>query len=80
MIKAVRTFGVAVFASGGVLIALSGAANAQPLDAQQHSAPYKNCTEAWNAGAAPVQKGDDGYGPNLDRDNDGIGCEIDPRK
>ncbi|MEN0030923.1 MAG: excalibur calcium-binding domain-containing protein, partial [Pseudomonadota bacterium] len=27
------------------------------------------------AGAAPVRRGDPGYGPHLDRDNDGIGCE-----
>ena len=37
--------------------------------------PFKNCTEAWAAGAAPVHVGDPGYAPKLDRDNDGIGCE-----
>jgi hypothetical protein len=26
-------------------------------------------------GAAPVRRGDPGYGSHLDRDNDGIGCE-----
>lgn len=36
---------------------------------------YKNCTEARDAGAAPVYRGDYGFGPHLDRDNDGIGCE-----
>lgn len=36
---------------------------------------YKNCTEARNAGAAPVYKGDPGYGKHLDRDGDGVGCE-----
>lgn len=36
---------------------------------------YENCTAARNAGAAPVRRGDYGYGPHLDRDNDGIGCE-----
>lgn len=36
---------------------------------------YKNCTEARKAGAAPVYRGDPGYGKHLDRDNDGIGCE-----
>lgn len=39
------------------------------------SGPYKNCTEARAAGAAPVYRGEPGYGPHLDRDNDGIGCE-----
>jgi hypothetical protein len=36
---------------------------------------YKNCTAARAAGAAPVHRGDPGYGPHLDRDGDGIGCE-----
>lgn len=36
---------------------------------------YRNCDEARAAGAAPVRRGEPGYGPHLDRDNDGIGCE-----
>ena len=36
---------------------------------------FANCDEARAAGAAPVRRGDPGYGPHLDRDNDGIGCE-----
>lgn len=36
---------------------------------------FANCSEARDAGAAPVHRGDPGYGPHLDRDNDGIGCE-----
>ncbi|MFN2258308.1 MAG: excalibur calcium-binding domain-containing protein [Parasphingopyxis sp.] len=36
---------------------------------------FVNCTAARNAGAAPVYRGDRGYGSHLDRDNDGIGCE-----
>lgn len=39
------------------------------------SAYYKNCTAARAAGAAPVYRGQPGYGSHLDRDNDGIGCE-----
>ncbi len=59
-----------------------------PTPAPPQSAPaprpapsggFKNCTEAWNAGAAPVYRDDPGYAPRLDRDNDGIGCERDPR-
>jgi hypothetical protein len=37
--------------------------------------PFKNCAEARAAGAAPVRRGDPGYAPHLDRDNDGVGCE-----
>lgn len=36
---------------------------------------YRNCTEARAAGAAPVLRGDPGFGPHLDRDGDGVGCE-----
>ncbi len=46
---------------------------AQP--ARGGSVHYANCTEARQAGAAPVRRGDPGYGSHLDRDNDGVGCE-----
>lgn len=36
---------------------------------------FANCTAARSAGAAPVRRGEPGYGPHLDRDNDGVGCE-----
>ena len=36
---------------------------------------FPNCAAAHNAGKAPVRRGQPGYGPHLDRDGDGIGCE-----
>ncbi|MFE3457982.1 excalibur calcium-binding domain-containing protein [Nocardiopsis aegyptia] len=36
---------------------------------------FDNCTAAREAGAAPVRRGDPGYGSHLDRDGDGVGCE-----
>lgn len=39
------------------------------------STSFANCTEARDAGAAPVYRGDAGYGTHLDRDGDGVGCE-----
>ena len=39
------------------------------------TAPFRNCKAARAAGAAPVRLGEPGYGPHLDRDGDGIGCE-----
>ncbi len=36
---------------------------------------HANCTAAREAGAAPVRRGEAGYGPHLDRDGDGIDCE-----
>ena len=39
------------------------------------SGAFRNCSEARAAGAAPVRRGDPGYGTHLDRDGDGVGCE-----
>lgn len=36
---------------------------------------YANCSQARAAGAAPVHRGEAGFGQHLDRDNDGVGCE-----
>jgi hypothetical protein len=36
---------------------------------------FRNCAEARAAGAAPVRRGEAGYGSHLDRDGDGVGCE-----
>jgi hypothetical protein len=36
---------------------------------------YANCTAARAAGAAPIYRGQPGYRPALDRDNDGVACE-----
>jgi hypothetical protein len=36
---------------------------------------YENCSHARAEGADPVYEGDPGFGPHLDRDNDGVGCE-----
>lgn len=46
-----------------------------PAGSGYRSGAFANCAEARAAGAAPVRRGDPGYGPHLDRDNDGIGCE-----
>lgn len=46
-----------------------------PTTAASSSVYFENCTEARNAGAAPVRRSDPGYGPHLDRDGDGVGCE-----
>jgi hypothetical protein len=36
---------------------------------------YANCTEARSAGDTPLYRGDPGYRPQLDRDDDGVACE-----
>ena len=63
---------------GGGLVALALGLAFAPV--AQADAYYDNCTAAWDAGAAPLYEGDDGYeAPRLDRDSDGIACEQDPR-
>jgi len=55
-----------------------GASNSEEAPAPQQppkSAYYRNCTEAREAGAAPLYQGEPGYRPGLDRDHDGIACE-----
>lgn len=42
---------------------------------QERGGAFRNCTAARAAGAAPVRRGDPGYGSHLDRDGDGVGCE-----
>ncbi len=46
-----------------------------PADDGGEDAYYANCTEAREAGAAPLYRGDPGYGSHLDRDDDGVACE-----
>ena len=36
---------------------------------------YENCDAVRAAGAAPIHRGDPGYGSHLDRDGDGSACE-----
>ncbi len=40
------------------------------------SAYYPNCRAACAAGVAPIYRGQPGYRSGLDRDNDGIACEV----
>ena len=57
-------------AGGGV------AAPAPAPEPKQEITYYDNCTAARAAGAAPLYRGEPGYRPGLDRDKDGIACEI----
>ncbi len=51
----------------------------QPVPQQPASVYYPNCDTARAAGVAPLHRGDAGYRPELDRDNDGIACEPKPK-
>ena len=54
-------------------------ARVAPVRALRGSGVFVNCAEARTAGAAPVQRGEPGYGPHLDRDGDGDGVGCEPR-
>jgi hypothetical protein len=43
--------------------------------ASEDGTSYANCSEARDAGAAPLYSGDPGYSSKLDRDGDGVACE-----
>jgi len=42
------------------------------------SGPFRNCAAARAAGASSIPRGESGYSPHLDADNDGIACEPPP--
>ena len=44
--------------------------------APAQAAPFKNCTQAKAAGYCDIPESSDKYGPWLDRDGDGLGCEC----
>lgn len=48
----------------------------QQSNSSNTTVTYKNCTEVKAAGAAPLYAGDPGYSKKLDRDGDGIACEL----
>jgi hypothetical protein len=37
---------------------------------------YENCAAVRDADAAPIRAGEPGYGTHLDRDGDGVACEV----
>ena len=47
----------------------------QAFASQPQQGAFRNCREARAAGAAPLYRGQPGYGSHLDRDGDGVACE-----
>ncbi|MFT3900430.1 MAG: excalibur calcium-binding domain-containing protein [Gordonia sp. (in: high G+C Gram-positive bacteria)] len=71
---------IAISKAAAAAFIVAAAAAPVAVAASAHAAPtsvkyYENCTAAREDGAAPIQKGQDGYGDHLDRDGDGIACE-----
>lgn len=74
-----------LFIVGAIAVGIAGAPAAQaappttttsPSPTTGGSAYYPNCRAACAAGVAPIYRGQPGYRPGLDRDNDGVACEV----
>lgn len=44
-------------------------------DEKKADVHFRNCSEARANGYSRIRRGEPGYAPHLDRDNDGIACE-----
>lgn len=64
--------------SGGIAVGRAPTARrvaAQRVVSSAGTWSYRGCNEARAAGAAPLYRGQPGYGAHMDGDNDGIACE-----
>ncbi|CPR79156.1 excalibur calcium-binding domain-containing protein [Mycobacteroides abscessus] len=59
----------------GVILSMATPFVANAAAPMQMDPPYGSCKEAHADGAYNIKKGDPGYRPKLDRDNDGVACE-----
>lgn len=75
---------------GAIVVGIAGspAAQAAPPTATTSPSPaptagasvyYPDCKAACADGVAPLYRGQLGYRPGLDRDGDGVACEVCPR-
>jgi hypothetical protein len=78
MLRAALVTGAIAFGIAGIPAAYAAPSTTTPSPAPTtgSSAYYPNCKAACDAGAAPIYRGQPGYRPPLDRDNDGIACEV----
>ncbi|WP_336985572.1 thermonuclease family protein [Altererythrobacter aquiaggeris] len=58
-----------------VIVSKRRSAPAPVRQPERREVYYRNCREARAAGAAPIYRGQPGYRPEMDGDNDGIACE-----
>jgi hypothetical protein len=74
-----------IFIAAAIAVGIAGTptAHAAPTTTSPSPAPttgsnvyYPNCKAACAAGAAPIYRGQPGYRAALDRDDDGIACEV----
>jgi hypothetical protein len=87
--KSRMTGAVAQYARVAIPAAVAGAAlcwtllsfvSWHPLQVLKHVAAFPNCSAARAVGVAPSYRGQPGYWSKHDADDDGISCEIWPRR
>lgn len=61
--------------TAAAFVCLAAAIGTAPFAAASTDSPYPNCKTAAADGRYDIPSDDPAYGPWLDRDNDGIGCE-----
>ncbi|OBI01016.1 hypothetical protein A5679_19200 [Mycobacterium scrofulaceum] len=73
--------------AGAIVVGVAGAPATQAAPATTTTSPgpapttgasvyYPNCKAACADGVAPIYRGQPGYRSGLDRDGDGIACEV----
>ncbi len=60
---------------GGVILALPMTGTVKKKSSGSSTVKFRSCKDARAAGYSDMKRGEPGYSPNLDRDNDGIACE-----
>lgn len=66
---------IAVFAAVYALTPAQRSASVAGEPQAESSVYFPSCAAARAAGVAPINRGEPGYRPPLDRDDDGIACE-----
>lgn len=60
---------------GGVILSLPTTGAVKKKSSGSSAVKFRSCKDARAAGYSDMKRGEPGYSPNLDRDNDGIACE-----
>ncbi|MEE6176761.1 excalibur calcium-binding domain-containing protein [Mycobacterium sp. 050134] len=78
MLRAALTAAAITLAVAGAHVAhaVPSTTNPSPAPTTGSNVYYPNCRAACSAGVAPIYRGQPGYREGLNRDGDGIACEV----
>ena len=66
---------LSAFLLGRVILSLPMVGAVKKKTSGSSTVKFRSCKDAKAAGYSDMKRGEPGYSPNLDRDNDGIACE-----